>query len=269
MKNKLYCYQSVVTPGSPFYYALKKIPLAKRDAVVAMVAFYHEIEKVIFKGADPLVTQRQLHWFRQDIFKIASGCPEHPVSLFLQQVHPLPVKQYLDLIDGLEQNLNPTAFLSFEEVVIHVMRTAGLRDVLIANHLLSNEHIDLDIVYQFSLVTEWVHYLQMIRSYLRIGKICFAMPEMQHCQVTANEFYQYQTTPAIDMLFKAQADKVKAAYANLSSMLNDGQREKCHYFLLRAKMANALLDVIANEQYKVLEKFIQLTPIRLWWLSIR
>lgn len=259
--NKSYCYQAVAPVGSELYYSLKKIPSNQQDPIVAVYAFYQDIQEVIFKDTEQSIIHARLNWWRNDILSIPSKQCKHPISACLPVCDATFIQHYLDLIDGLEQNRNPTPFLSFEEVVIHVMRTAGLRDRLIATLLYPNKNIDLDLLYSFSLVTELVHYLQSLRRYLRIGKFYFAATDLQRFSVTAEMFYHYQTTPGIRELLKEMSTKIHSAYKTLS------QESSHQYFLTRAKMAMATLQAIQSLDYKVLEQWIQVTPLKLWWVG--
>lgn len=261
-----YCYEKIAAGGSPFYYCVKKISTLERDAVVAIAAFYEELTDIILKGSDLQVSINQINWWRSEIVKIATGSPDHPVARALQEKQINP-QSLLNILNGLEETLNVTRFDTFETAVIHIMRTAGAREVLIADVL--NVDISKEILYQFAIVLDLANYIQYLRQYVRRDFILFPQDEMNQFQVTAESLREYKTTPAIVNLLNYQLEKVERAYQKARNELPPSMSNRLSYLLARCDIAEKTLHELQRSGFTVLENFIQLTPLRMWWIAYR
>lgn len=264
-----YCYQKIASRGSANYYVLRKLNLSKRNAIAAILAFYQEIEAITLDYQEKGIATAKLNWWREQILKISIEKLEHPIALALQEnfeactflTEDQLKKNLLEIIDGLEQNLSPCLFQTFQDVVIQVMRTAGNRDLLISQFLDKTHSINSEVIYQFSLFIELVNHIQHLHRYAMRGIIYFSIDEMQHYSVTEKDFFELKDLPPIQNLLSFQNEKIKKCYAITANTL------KQPYFIIRSKIALAIWDAICEENYKVLENFITITPLRYWWIS--
>ncbi len=258
-----YCYEKVAPPTSSSYYSLRKIPTEKRDVIVAIHAFYREIEEVIFECQEPELALVKLNWWRTEIAKSSN----HPVLIILQS--QLPNLQRLEkIIDGFQQIIIPTPFATFEDVVIQWMRTAGERELLINEVINPGEGVLNDIIYQLMLVIEMVNYMQHLHEYVRHHIIYFSTDEMERFGVMQDTLSEYITTEAIHHLLHYQVEKIERAYAIINS-LSRQQQMRLQYLLIRCEIARATLTAIQESNFKVLENWIKLTPFRYAWIVFK
>src|SRR5579872_256534 len=143
-----YCDEKVAQPNSALYYSLRKLSPEQRNQVVAIHAFYREIEDILFECQDPELARIKFNWWRGEVLKLTVNKSDHPVLILLQEnsIHLEKIQErLLKIIDGFEQN---PIFETFEEVVIHWMRTAGERELLLNEILLNEEMISQEMIYQ-------------------------------------------------------------------------------------------------------------------------
>lgn len=263
MTPEEYCYKKIAPPGSAIYYSLRKLKSSARNAVVAVLAFYKEIEEVTLDYQDLSVAQAKLNWWRDQIIKIQQGKPDHPVAILLQkcmqeqELNPFPL---IEIIDGLEQNLIPQIFNTFEDIIIQIIRTAGARELYIAKMLHDNP-VNAENIYQFTLVIELVYFMQHLRHYVQRGLIFFSQDEMQKFNVNEVELQQYKTTQNIANLVQYQGDKIERSYQLAKEIKQESNLK------IRAEIAMAIWQAIKSENFHVLENFINITPLRCWWIS--
>lgn len=258
-----YCYEKVAPRGSMIYLSVRGLSLQQRDAIVAIWAFYREIEEITLSGHDPAVCQAKLNWWRDEVIKIQDAQPDHPVAKMLQQV-AVPVWRLIFIIEGLEQNLALPLFATFADVVVHVMRTAGQRELLIAEVL--GGEVNAECVYQLTLVVELTYYLQHLRQFVRRGLIYFAQDELQQFGVS-NEFQTFTTTAHFQEFLSYQAGKIDRAYQQALSFITNHQ--PLIHLLPRCCLALEIVKVLREEKFAVLEKFIDVSPLRRWWVMVR
>lgn len=270
MTPEQYCYNKVAPRGSALYFSLRRLPIAKKNAIAAICAFYSEIEDIVLTYEDLNTARIKLNWWRDQIIKMNESLPDHPVAVFLKtcsQRNTIPFTQLIEIIEGLEQSLISPQFNNFEDVMIHIMRTAGVRELLIANVLQENNLIEKEIIYQFAFVIEYTHYLQQLHRYVRNDIFYFSQDEMQPLHVTEAQLHEYVTTNNIHDLLKLQSEKIERAYQNILKLPNVILSALSNTFA-RCKMNYAVLQAIKSEEFKVLEKFVDITPLKKWWLSL-
>lgn len=262
--------ENVASPRSGLYYSLRRLSREKRATVVAIFAFYREIEDITLNYEEITIAHIKLNWWRDEVIKIKDAEPSHPIARDLKHtlgsINPL---RLIELIDGLEQNLALPQFERFEDVMIHFMRTAGARELLIADVLQKDSVISADIIYQLAFVIEFVHYLQHLHRYVKRGLIYFSQDELAKFDVIDVMFHQYKTTPNIRNLLECQAEKVNRFFQKASSDLSDNSRSQLANIIIRCQMAMAILKEIQASDFKVLENFINITPLRYWWIAWR
>jgi len=266
-----YCKQKASPRGSAFYYSTRKFTVDQCLAVTAIKAFYQEIEDITVTYEDFGVAHAKLNWWRDEVIKIQDGQPTHPVAIALQEslkkfaLSPLPL---IEIIEGLEQNLTLPTFEKFEDVMIHFMRTAGKREVMIAGVLLQpDESLNPEAIYQLALVIELTRYLQNLRRYVRRGLIYFSQEELQRFQVSEAQLREFKTTKNIVELLAFQAEKIVRAYQKGQELLTHNQSKSLLNILIRCELACGTLRAIQSSRYAVLENFIDITPLRCWWIA--
>ena len=263
--------RKIASATSALYYSLRGLPIDKRDCVVAVHAFYAEIEEIIFECQDHELALVKFNWWRCEVAKLTEGKPDHPVLLFLLERWGEGVaflqEKLLAIIDGVEQGSIPAPFATFEDIVVHYMRTAGERELLL--QALLQAPLTSEKLFQAMLVIELVNYLQHLHRYVRRNLIYFATDEMNQFGVHAAMFAEFKTTNEIKKLLQHQAEKVERAYTEVLPCLSADQGDQLSHWLIRCEIARKTLAEIQKSDFAVLENFITLTPLRFWWVAWR
>jgi 15-cis-phytoene synthase len=272
MDTNEYCQQKIAPPGSPLYYSVLKLNPEQRVAIIAIAVFYQEINDILFKTQDSVLAETKLNWWRLEISKVSLGKPDHPIALALQAVlkhFPISSQLLVDLIDGMAETLHAHVFAKFEDVTIHIMRTAGLRELLISDIMRQNKPHQEEIIYQFALTLQLAEYIQHLRLYIVHGFIPFAEDEMKKYQVTVAMLEKLETTKEIQALLQYQKHKAELAYQKAYAALSPADRLANMSVIIRCEIALVNLNMIASSQFKVLEHLISLTPLRRWWIAYK
>lgn len=249
-------------PGSALFYSARFLKKRQKEAVFAICDFYQTIEKITLEYTDLNVAQMKLNGWRDQVIKIRDGLPDYPLAQTLQKtirsfaLNPL---RLLEMIDGLEQNLTLPIFEKFEDVVIHFIRTAGVRELLLAEVV--QPSFAVEEIYTNMLLIELVNYLQYLRRYLRKGLVFFSQEELQQFHVTVDDLQKCQTTKPIENLLRFQSKKIERSYQKIAMLKN------IPFFMARCRAALAILAAINSSYFKVLENFITITPLKCWWVT--
>src|ERR1700759_1003497 len=112
-----YCQQKAAASGSSFYYSFRFLPPERRRAIMALYAFCREVDDVVDETNDLQLAQTKLDWWRGETVAIYSGTPTHPVCLALKEIvqhFNLPQGRLLEIIDGMQMDLQQTRYLDFK-----------------------------------------------------------------------------------------------------------------------------------------------------------
>jgi phytoene synthase len=264
-----YCYEKVAAHGSPVYYSIKKVKPEKRDGLIIIEAFYQELENVLLKNSDLELAHQQLNWWKSEVIKIPQGLASHPVTRAMSDTGLIDIQRYFDIIDGIEQTLAFQSFDTFEDLVVHIMRTGGARELLLLDLLDLSDKIPQEIIYQYSMVVELVKYIQCLRHYVRRGLIMFSRDELGKFQISTELLQGFKTTPEIKNFLAYQVEKITQAYQKANASLTPLMRDRLKHLRARCDLSLATLREIQRSGFMVLENFIQLTPLKMWWVAYR
>ena len=135
MNPDQYCQEKCAASGSSFYYSFLFLPAERRRAIMALYAFCREVDDVVDECNDISIASTKLAWWRQEIERVASGQPTHPVGLALKGVSGqfnLPKEQLLEIIDGMEMDLQQSRYLDFKGLSLYCYRVASVVGLLAA-----------------------------------------------------------------------------------------------------------------------------------------
>ena len=122
MNPDQYCQEKCAASGSSFYYSFLFLPADRRRAIMALYAFCREVDDVVDECQDVALASTKLAWWRQEIGRVTKGQPTHPVGLALQAASArfnLPGEQLLEIIDGMEMDLQQTRYLDFKGLALY------------------------------------------------------------------------------------------------------------------------------------------------------
>jgi presqualene diphosphate synthase len=97
----------VAAAGTSFYWAMRLLPEARRDAMFAVYAFCREVDDVADSDAAPASKHAGLAQWRREVDAIYAGRPQLPLSRVLADVaraYRLRREDFLAIIDGMEMD---------------------------------------------------------------------------------------------------------------------------------------------------------------------
>jgi phytoene synthase len=128
----------VEASGTSFYWAMRLLPPARREAMFAVYAFCREVDDIA-DGEDPPAKRRQaLTEWRAEIDRLYNGKPQRATAKALLpavRTYNLPKAEFLAMLDGMEMDVAMDAQrelqpLTMEELLLYCRRVAGAVGVL-------------------------------------------------------------------------------------------------------------------------------------------
>jgi phytoene synthase len=270
MTPEQYCQDKTARSGSSFYYSFLFLPPAQRRAITALYAFCREVDDVVDMTGEPDIARIKLNWWREEIARLFAGQAQHPVTRALTPVikeFDLPEEQFLEIVDGMEMDLDQHRYANFKELTLYCYRVASVVGLLAAEifgyrdrHTLKYAH-DLGIAFQLTNIVRDVY------EDAQRNRIYLPLDELQRFGVKETDILIKRETPAFHALMRFQAERAKQYYSQALSQLPDADRYNQRCGLIMAAIYRATLEEVERDGFHVLQHRISLTPLRKLWLA--
>jgi phytoene synthase len=267
-----YCQQQTAASGSSFYYSFMFLPPPRRRAITALYAFCREVDDVVDECSEPELARIKLNWWREEVGRLFHDTPRHPVTRALAG----PVRQFnlaeeyfMEIIDGMEMDLERTQYESFKELSLYCYRAASVVGILSVEIFGYTDRRTLTYANDLGMSFQLTNSLRDVREDAGRGRIYIPADEMREYGVTPSDLTQGRTTQSLINLFEHQARRARRYYRSAMQALPGADRYAQRAGLIMAAIYEKLLDEIETDGYRVLEHRVHLTPLRKLWIAWR
>jgi len=272
MTPEEYCQQKAAQSGSSFYYSFLFLPLNRRRAITALYAFCREVDDVVDECHDPQIAATKLAWWRQELARLYAGKPEHPVTQALLPTlseFNLPQEQLLEIIDGMEMDLQQARYLDFKALSLYCYRVASVVGLLAAQIFGYQDRRTQKYAHDLGMAFQLTNIIRDVGEDARMGRIYLPIDELQRFEVTAADILNGRYSDNFRRLMEFQIERAEQYYAQAMSELPAGDRKAQRPGLVMAAIYRTLLDEIKRDGCQVLTQRTSLTPIRKLWIAWR
>ena len=267
-----YCQEKAASSGSSFYYSFMFLPPERRQAITALYAFCREVDDVVDECHDMQIAQTKLDWWRQQVAQVYDGAPQHPVGQALQDVNkqfPLPREQLLEIIDGMQMDLQQTRYLDWKALQLYCYRVASVVGLLSAEIFGYTNRQTLKYAHDLGMAFQLTNIIRDVGEDARRGRIYLPIDELQRFNVPARQILDGQHSDNFRELMSFQTQRARQFYDQAFTQLPDEDRKTQRPGLVMAAIYRTLLDEIEADGFQVLDRRTSLTPLRKIWIAGR
>lgn len=250
-----YCRRRTAASGSSFYYGFLCLPAARRRAIMALYAFCREVDDVVDESLDADTARTQLDEWRAEIARVYAGTPQHPVGRALADVvgeFRLPQEQLLEIIDGMEMDLEQNRYEDFTQLQLYCYRVASVVGLLSAEIFGYTDRHTLRFAHDLGLAFQLTNILRDVGDDARRGRIYLPQDELVRFSVNEEDVLAGRHTPQITELLAFQAQRARELYERALGELPTADRRAQRPGLIMAAIYRRLLDEIVAGGYRVL-----------------
>jgi len=265
-----YCQEKAAKSGSSFYYSFLFLPAEQRKAITALYAFCREVDDIVDECSEEHIARVKLQWWRDTIRDTFNGKPQHPVQKALLPAiknFNLPLEYFLELIDGMEMDLNHNRYRTFEELSLYCYRVAGVVGLLAAKIFGFKNEAVLDYAKNLGTAFQLTNILRDVREDASRNRIYIPLEELNKFGVTENDIFEYNFTDNVKHLLQYQSERAKEYYEKAFQFLPEQDRYTQRSGLIMATIYLHTLEAIEKDNFRVLDGKISLTPINKLWLA--
>lgn len=267
-----YCRDKIAPPGSAVYYAVRFAPADQHDALLALHTVHAEITEVPDEVSDAAVGEFKLNWWREEIARLVAGEPRHPATQALAPAvtaFDLDTQDLGEMVEGASMDLTYGSYPSFRELSVYCHRTGGALARLLVSIAGADTASAARFAHDLGVARTLQRRLLSVRRDAQAGRVYIPEDDLSHNGVARNELMGTQTTEAMQSLFRAQADRIHGFMDQADSHLADDERAALRSGIILAALDRAQLRELAREAFPLLERRVELTPLRRFWIAWR
>ena len=267
-----YCQKKAADSGSSFYYSFLFLPAHRRRAITALYAFCREVDDVVDKCPDPQLAATKLAWWRQAVAKLCAGQPDHPVTQALLPVlgeFNLPQEQLLEIIDGMEMDLQQTRYLDFKALSLYCYRVASVVGLLAAEIFGTQDRQTQKYAHDLGMAFQLTNIIRDVGEDARRGRVYLPIDELQRFDVPVADILNARQSDNFRRLMEFQIERAEQYYAQAMAALPAIDRKAQRPGLVMAAIYRTLLEEIKRDGCQVLTQRTSLTPLRKLWIAWR
>lgn len=267
-----YCQDKAASSGSSFYNSFRFLPQQKRQAITALYAFCREVDDVVDECHDAHIARTKLAWWREEIANTYAGKPHHPVGQALLpaiRAYDLPMEQFLEIIDGMEMDLNSNRYADFKALQLYCYRVASVVGLLAAAIFGYSNRQTTRYAHDLGLAFQLTNIIRDVGEDARRNRIYLPLDELQQFGVSEADILQSRETEAFGKLIAFQIERARLYYRQAMSELPEEDRKTQMTGLIMAAIYQTLLDEIEADGCHVLKQKTSLPPLRKLWIAWR
>ena len=272
MTPDAYCADKAAQSGSSFYYSFRLLPPERRVAINALYAFCREVDDAVDEISDPNVARAKLAWWRTEVAAIYAGAPQHPVALALVPAarrYGLRQADLQTVIDGMQMDLEMVRYVDFAELETYCDRVAGAVGVMSAEIFGYEDPATRGYARDLGIAFQLTNIIRDVGEDARRGRIYLPQDELARFGVAPSDVLRARASPAFVALMRFEVDRARGWYDSALAKLPPRDRHAQRAGLAMAAIYRTLLDEIARDGYRVLDRRIALTPLRKLWIATR
>ena len=270
MTPEQYCEQKTAASGSSFSFSFLFLEPEARQAMTILYAFCREVDDVVDECSDAGVAHTKLAWWRDEVARIFTGAAQHPVGKALQAViarYDLPQEHFLEIIDGMEMDLDYNAYRTFKELSLYCYRAAAVVGLMTAEIFGYDDRRTLKYAHDLGMAFQLTNILRDVAEDAQRGRVYIPEEDLERFKVTRDDIMHGRYNDNMRELLQFEAERAKHYYQQAFDHLPDGDRYRQRSGLIMAAVYQALIKAIEDNDYRIFEQRINLSPPRKMYIA--
>ncbi len=267
-----YCAERTAASGSSFSISFRFLPDEKRRTITALYAFCREVDDVVDECREQAVARHKLEWWRGEVAALYHGEPQHPVCRALKPFihrYDLAEEHFLEIIDGMEMDLDRNRYENFSELSLYCYRAASVVGLLAAAIFGFEDRHTLKYAHNLGMAFQLTNILRDVAEDAARDRIYLPLDELARFGVSESDIINNTNSAALKQLFAFQAERAESYYQKAMMELPEADRYRQLSGLLMSAVYHATLQAIVARDYPVMEGRVRLSKWKKLYLVVR
>lgn len=266
-----YCRDKAAPEGSSLHYALLFADGGQRSALLALAAYRAEIIQVPREVSDAGVGAVKLGWWQEELERLFSGTPRHPVT---QALAPA-VERYgfgreplAEVIEAARMDLEYGSYPGLRELTVYCHRAGGLADPACRVGGPDTPETAA-FAHDLAMGLELTRMLRHLRRDVAAGRVYIPESDLAAEGLSREDLLACRDSAALRRVLARQGERARDFLDSAIARLPRAARRRQRPALVLAVLYRRLLAVMAGDGHPQLERRHHLTPLRKLWLAWR
>lgn len=258
-----------------FYWSFRLLPPARRRAMCALYAFMRHTDDLADEPGPVDGKRASLATWRLNLDAALAGCPDAwpglPALADTVQTFMIPAKHLHDVIDGVEMDVEPAGFATFDDLYAYCYRVAsavGLCCIHIWGYTSEDGRAE-KLAEACGIALQLTNILRDVREDAAHGRVYLPADDLARFGVATADLSADLPTPALRELLAFEGRRAAEYYEQAKPLV--GLVAAPGRPVLRAIVGiyRALLDEIERRDYNVLSRRVTLPPWKKAAITVR
>jgi phytoene synthase len=225
-----------------------------------------------YSQGDGQIAAIKLQWWRDELRAAFAGHPTHPVSQQLArlvQTQELQLEPFLELIDGVEMDLQHAGYDSLHDLALYTYRTGAVPAMLIAQVCGHGKPETLQAAQNLGTGMRLVALLRDAGRHAAQGRIYLPGELLRQQGVSTDDLNAPDSSPRLRTVCAQLAARADEHLQRGDAQLPAADRVAQLPLLLMAALAKRQLNMMQARDHAVLEQPVHLRPWQQLWLIWR
>jgi phytoene synthase len=258
-----YCRALAKHTARNFYYSFLTLPRDRFRAMCVLYAFMRVTDDLgddLTAGVDRAAALSR--WRTELLFAWNSGKCQHPVLpavVDMLRVQQVPLQYLLDVITGVEMDLQPAAYRTFEELSGYCYHVAGAVGLACIHLWGFHDPRALAAAVDCGTALQLTNILRDLREDADRGRIYLPAEDLQRFGISADDLVSGRRDPRFDALMQFEVTRTRDYYTRARALF--GYLEPAGQPILETmlRIYGGLLDEIERRGYDVFTRRIELS----------
>ncbi len=263
---------SAVAPPDDFYYASLYLAPAARHAVRVLEAVRRAISDIPGLCSDSGVAHLKLAWWQTELQQLAAATPRHPLAralLPLTQATPALLDVFAALLDATINGLNAPPLLDRSALLGWISDQQG---ALIEHYINFGPRVSAAqhaTLLELACLLELAYALRGLRQHRRATPLLLPDGSLRAAGLSVDGVRNAQSSRELHGVLAPEIDWLRAELIARSVALPRAVRRGQRLITTLAACTAEALALTRADDYQVLERRIELLPVRKLWLAWR
>ena len=250
---------------SNFFYAFLCLPRRQREAIFAVYAFCRIVDDAVDLGRDREEQQRALQQWREEIARVYGGAPEHPAGQRLQEAvrgFPIPREALLEVIAGVEMDLERSTYETFEDLYPYCYRVASAVGLCCIEIFGYGDPRAREFAVNLGIALQLTNILRDVQVDARAGRVYVPQDDLKRFNVTGDDLAAGRYTPAFVEVMTFEAARAREYYERAWAALPAADARRLFAAEIMGRTYFALLRAIEARRFRVFDVRVGLSTSR-------
>lgn len=265
--------QKVVTGArTSFFWAMRLLPAARREAMFAIYAFCREVDDI---ADDPLPIEekrRRLAEWRREIERLYAGKPEWPTSRALLgpvQAYGLAQEDFIALIDGMEMDANGFSAPPLAELELYCDRVASAVGRLSVRAFGAAEPQARDVALHLGQALQLTNILRDLKEDAQRGRLYLPAEWLEEAGIQERDPHEVLAHPNLARVCDRIAAKAEERFASARRAIAQCAPGPMRPAVVMMHVYHGILIALRRRGWKALDRRVGLSKPAKLWIALR